>query len=190
MIKNAAVRAFATLATAAALIGGSAVGASASVPRPAPEPTVTLDPRPFPVPFPLPTLRPVRYPTLYDVDTDTRRGCDVVTFRFRGDAPDVDVQYVRALRETPSRRLVRLPGPYLLLVTFDDARTRGLVRGTQYDSLRELRAHRLLGDYRGTVTVGLGVRHRHLVDVRTVGDDVVLRLCHRPFPFPYENDDA
>lgn len=194
MIKNAAVRAFATLATAAALIGGSAVAAAASAPLPAPEPTVTLRPLPtFPVPFP--TLRPVRTPVLYDVDYDRRRGCDVVTFHFRNDAPeDVTAQWVRQLRESPSRRLVRLPGRAQLLVTFDEARS-VLYRGTQYPGLREVRALRQLGDYRGEVTVGLGVRQRDSFWVRTVGDDVVLTVCPDwrgpwwgPFPRPLDEE--
>lgn len=194
MIKNAAVRAFATLATAAALIGGSAAAAAASAPLPTPEPTVTLRPLPtFPVPFP--TLRPVRTPVLYDVDYDRRARCEVVTFHFRNDAPeDVDARWVRQLRESPSRRLVRLPGRAQLLVQFDEARS-VLYRGTQYPGLREVRALRQLGDFRGTVSVGLGVRQRDPFWVRTVGDDVVLTVCPNwrgpdwgPFPRPLNND--
>lgn len=196
MIKNAAVRAFATFATAAALIGGSAAAASAAVPRPAPEPTVTLDPRPFPYPTPYPTLHPHRPPVLYDVDADTRRRCDVLTFSFRGEAPDdVSVQWVRTLRESPSRRLVRLPGRAFLQVTFEDARALRSLRGTRHVDLDVVRAHRLLGDYDGEVTVGVGLRQRAPFWVRTHDDQVVLTVCPRwrgpvwgPFPRPLNED--
>jgi hypothetical protein len=169
VIKNAATRAFLTLATAAALIGGSAVAASASAPRPEPTPTVSNDVR---------TVRPVRLPVLYDVDTDSRRGCDRLTFYFRGDdTPDVTVRRVRTLREDPSGRRVRLPGRDFLLVRFDGARTSRLPRGTQFTDLDEVLAWRLLGSFEGVVTVGVGLDERGRYSVRTFDDRVVLTVC-------------
>ncbi|HWH15390.1 MAG TPA: hypothetical protein VNT51_11645, partial [Miltoncostaeaceae bacterium] len=92
---------------------------------------------------------------------------DRVVFTWTGPPPRVRARYVSRLVEDGSGRVVRIPGRAFLQLVFDPARAHdqdtgasGCAPTRMSPNLPMLRHVRLVGDFEGQVTHGLGLRAR------------------------------
>ena len=92
---------------------------------------------------------------------------DRVVFTFAGPPPRVRARYVGRLVEDGSGRVVRIPGRAFLELVFEPARAHddrtgrpGCAPRAQSPTMPMLRHVRLVGDFEGQVTYGLGLSAR------------------------------
>jgi hypothetical protein len=150
------IRTLTLAATAAgAVLLGTALPAQADLGAPTGTQTRTVSRHPAPA------------PRLVAISTGRHDTFDRVVFTLHGDAPGYKVGYVRHVHEDGSGKVVHLRGDADLLVRLTPADAHDGSGAPTYDGPKrsypgypQLREVAFAGDFEGTVSIGLGVRHK------------------------------